>query len=624
MIAGEERTMAGQVRPGERGSALIIALLVMVVMTLLGIPFLLMGETESLIAENELLAVQAVYAAESGALMVKRWFDRPMAASNLINPPMAAIDFSLRRIDADGDPGTAPVLADGSTWPYYKQGRDLDADGDDDVFQKPYRSDLFDTLLGTEDGPDMRIDGGFSPAAQDFLNDLSQELFGGYPSGGHRARITRIDVYAPPTLEQGGIWTRFGVATAKVTAGIYREGGAVEPLAERIAKFVLNEMPYRAQELGALHSCGDLTWDQGFTAHWGVATAKDAADLGSDHALIPASLARVPPTSLWLDSFWNDENDGLGFDAYKAELYADNETIDDPWLRFVSGQALEGAPNSDDQPWPFVWTGGALGDDVGQLPNHLGTFDGSHSAYFQNKTVGCPQFPYETWKTIALRGGLGVHYYAWDLSEHKFRENGMGPALEFRDITDDQDGLFFFDTIDGLPPEADGSNLTPAIAVVGGTWGARGFIYLNAVRFQSDVAAGRPVEFRPPGEPFLDSGVSGLYEGEPFINLDYPTALVGIDSEFKADGSGTPVWNDRGDVIYDDANFWGVFYTSGSFDSRGTATYYGSVIAEEGVDSVSVATGTPDIYWDQGLHENWPPDSWGLPRVAVTHWETDL
>ena len=51
----------------DRGIALIVALLVMVIMTLLGVPFLLMGETENRIAENERLSMQALYAADAGS-----------------------------------------------------------------------------------------------------------------------------------------------------------------------------------------------------------------------------------------------------------------------------------------------------------------------------------------------------------------------------------------------------------------------------------------------------------------------------------------------------------------------------------------------------------------------------
>ena len=56
-----------QDRTNERGSAMIIAILVMVILTLLGISFLLMADTENRIAENEKLSAQALYFAEAGA-----------------------------------------------------------------------------------------------------------------------------------------------------------------------------------------------------------------------------------------------------------------------------------------------------------------------------------------------------------------------------------------------------------------------------------------------------------------------------------------------------------------------------------------------------------------------------
>ena len=93
-------------RASQRGIALIVALLVMVIMTLLGIPFLLMGETENRIAQNERFSLQALYAAESGAKMVVRWLDRPGNAANVINPTLAVIDRTQRKIDGDGNPAS--------------------------------------------------------------------------------------------------------------------------------------------------------------------------------------------------------------------------------------------------------------------------------------------------------------------------------------------------------------------------------------------------------------------------------------------------------------------------------------------------------------------------------------
>ena len=68
-------------RERERGSALVIAVLVTVILTLLGVAFLLMGETENKIAENEKLSAQALYFGEAGVRVVKRWFDRPRSTS---------------------------------------------------------------------------------------------------------------------------------------------------------------------------------------------------------------------------------------------------------------------------------------------------------------------------------------------------------------------------------------------------------------------------------------------------------------------------------------------------------------------------------------------------------------
>ena len=67
---------------------------------------------------------------------------------------------------------------------------------------------------------------------------------------------------------------------------------------------------------------------------------------------------------------------------------------------------------------------------------------------------------------------------------------------------------------------------------------------------------------------------------------------------------------------------WGLLYVSGTFDSQGTPLYYGSVVTKAGMNG-SMA-GTPDIFWDTDLKDNWPPPGWELPRVIITRWQTDL
>src|SRR3989442_14886302 len=62
---------------GERGSALLIAVLVMGILTLLGISYLMLAQTESQIAENELNAQQALFIAEAGAPPGRNWVKDP-------------------------------------------------------------------------------------------------------------------------------------------------------------------------------------------------------------------------------------------------------------------------------------------------------------------------------------------------------------------------------------------------------------------------------------------------------------------------------------------------------------------------------------------------------------------
>ena len=128
---------------GERGSALILAVLIMAVLTLLGVSYLLIGDTENKIAENERLSAQALYFAEGVTREVKRWFDRPpytaAGDSNLDAPDDGGASTARGGSSIEDGPGPAPdVPADGSAaWPYYKLGQDLDRDGADDIFDKP-------------------------------------------------------------------------------------------------------------------------------------------------------------------------------------------------------------------------------------------------------------------------------------------------------------------------------------------------------------------------------------------------------------------------------------------------------------------------------------------------------
>jgi hypothetical protein len=314
------------------------------------------------------------------------------------------------------------------------------------------------------------------------------------------------------------------------------------------------------------------------------------------------------------------------------------KVIDDPWYRIIldgtalniGGGAAQWPPATSQQPYP------------------PGTTDQDKSNKFQSfGGVGCPDFDYQMWKDIARLGGASdVHYYTWD-NGTEFRD-GNGPATDFRALTNrwTNGGLFFFDTQDKLAPhdpDANGVavNLTPEMKI-SANWGVKGFMYVNTVNWTSQGSPGVPIDMHFPGEPFRDANENGRYDaGEDFVNLNYVTLAAGNDPTAKptvtrsdnpagdlwnGDGkplAANPVYNPRGPLIAGQtAIVSGLLYVSGDFDCQGTPTYFGSVVTKAGMNGAM--GGTPDIYWDTDLKDNWPPPGWELPRVIITRWETDL
>jgi len=185
------------------------------------------------------------------------------------------------------------------------------------------------------------------------------------------------------------------------------------------------------------------------------------------------------------------------------------------------------------------------------------------------------------------------------------------------------------------------ANLTPAMDTPG-NYGIQGFLYVNTRMWTADGSAGRPATLHWPGEPFRDANENGKYDaGEDWVNLNYatisktdPTVKPVVSAEGAASGDlwvapGQPatavsIYNPRGPDFTAPLNMivWGLLYNSGDFDAQGTPQFFGSVVTKSG--SHGKMTGTPDIFWDTDLKDNWPPPGWDLPRVIITRWETDL
>jgi hypothetical protein len=627
-------------RRRERGSALVIATLVSVILSLLGISYMMMAQTENTIAENERNAMLALYVAEAGARLAVGWFNDP-SSTGYLAPTSAQVDRTKRVFDHDNDPSTARVLAvsGDATRPLYKDATFTTSP----ILDRPYRSALADTFLGIQTGTDPDVT--FADKGPDLivsdahLQTINDALFPNFPSPALRARIARIEIYGPPVATLGGSATRLGIATVRVTAGVfmYPNTASERQIATRVVKAVVNEIPVPGP-VGPLQSCSSLSYDGNFEVHWGTGSSQSSASL---------------PTAMN-----SQDNSGLPYAPNDPFSYISGATtlaswatthngsaIEDPWFKFIAGGPLLGTYNpakvnpADPQPWPW---------------NSTTAINSDHSNLFQNTIISCPTFDYNLWKSIAQSGNKGHHYYKW-VANDTFSLDGTGPTVSFISATSARTGVFFFDTTDATPPRglytdpigtgAGTTNLTPGFSISSASsWGGVfGFVYLNAKTWGTTGAgsSGSARTIFPPGEPSDGSG---------FVNLQYPTGFstnyvirqgtvaaasfvdpqTGIrhcvDASSCTSGGMTPavspVLDNAGLPFQANVVLDGVFYTSGTYTAEGNANYFGSLVAQQGVLD---GAGTPAFWFDESLIKgNWPRKGMNLPRVVISVWQTEL
>src|SRR2546427_9061026 len=85
-------------RNGTRGSALLVSLMVIVGLSLLGLGFVAISETESAIAKNQQTALQTQAVAEAGAKTVVEWIQDPTWGNN--NAALPANDATNMNLSA--------------------------------------------------------------------------------------------------------------------------------------------------------------------------------------------------------------------------------------------------------------------------------------------------------------------------------------------------------------------------------------------------------------------------------------------------------------------------------------------------------------------------------------------
>jgi hypothetical protein len=266
----------------QRGSALLASLMVIVGLSLLGLGFVAISETESAISINQRNRSQTVAVAEAGARLVVQWFQSPDKMLDLELMPVNDDVFKTQRVI----PGYTG---------FYK------ADVDEELlFDIPYGPRDNDRFYGAEDSPDILIDRTTDEGVA-FLNALNTRFLGeeGAVDARPAGEITEIRVFAPPMVGAtltaanpphfyaGG--TRYGVATIMVRAERFDRplsSGDRRSIARAESRIVISQFPMPVPA-GPLQSASPLETNGNFHVNWGLVSSQSTLDLKKDYGSLP-------------------------------------------------------------------------------------------------------------------------------------------------------------------------------------------------------------------------------------------------------------------------------------------------------------------------------------------------
>lgn len=267
----------------QRGSALLAALMVIVGLSLLGLAFVAISETESTISINQRNHTETVAVAEAGARLIVQWFQDPDTMRRIGLMPANSNSFKTQR------------TVSGRT-SYYKEDTSLK------ICDLPYGPKDPDEFFGLEDSADIIIDRS-TTANKAILDDLNTRLFGaeGNVDPRQSGEITMIKIFAPPIVGasitapnpphfyEGG--TRYGVATIMVRAEKFDKPLATAPTTRRSlslseCRIVISQFP-TPQPAGPLQSATSLATNGNFNVHWGMVSSQQSLDLKKDYTSMP-------------------------------------------------------------------------------------------------------------------------------------------------------------------------------------------------------------------------------------------------------------------------------------------------------------------------------------------------
>jgi hypothetical protein len=245
----------------QKGSALLVSLMIMVGLSLLGLGFVLVSETESAIATNDRNYHQAQVAAELGAKTVVEWFQDAQWSSDRGLLPKNDNTFKTQRTNAGAHD-------------YYKP------NPGDLLCDIPLKGDRSNKFFGADpDHADILISYASGGKSSAYLDALTAKLFYKDPNSLESLRISDIRIYSPPWpgaqpnadkyYDSSGVNAstnpRYGVATVRVTAQKLVNG---QVRAERSVKVILAETPFPTVD-GAIETSGSLVGQGNFKVYWG-------------------------------------------------------------------------------------------------------------------------------------------------------------------------------------------------------------------------------------------------------------------------------------------------------------------------------------------------------------------
>jgi hypothetical protein len=533
----------------DRGSALLVSLMVMVGLSLLGLGFVTISETESTISVNERNYAQALSVAEAGARLALEWFQDPDWANTQGLLPPNDNDLKILR--------STPAGHFAGYVGYYKSDPVMNTPYGL-LFDKPFKPKAQDRFFGDEDHPDVRINATTLAltATPTFLDIFNTAIAADKSNG----EVTEIAVYAPPmvgaVLNAGGFWeggNRYGLATIRVTARKF-VGNTV--VAERIVKLVVSEWPFPGPQ-GPVQSNANISTGGNFGVHWGKMTSERNMD-------IKRPLIGLPWYDPWekirfehgyfangvnSQGVANDPAVFCASEDWIAKIYS--VPIEDPWYEArAKGDIVNIVAGSPDHPFKFNVASG----NILNVPQY------GYSNWFQHQDIDVPPAPcgardrklvifpkidYEFWKNLsqsATSTSSSVKYlrfvggedYTDGITTQKFAKwvntaRATDPA---------KPGFYFFDTRNGLnpqgaaPPGILADNIDVNSSDDGMTFMMKGFIYLNTNQFGTTGIRGPGGYFNFPGEPYRDIGHEKVDTATG--NYVVPTDIIGEnDGEFS-------------------------------------------------------------------------------------------